>query len=91
MKRFRTMTWKEIDADWSRMQNRRRLEIAEHIVAFCAGRTPQEVAKLIDKPTAWVKRQLKLVKDVEDLSPMNATQRQIDSILKKLLKTGGDK
>jgi hypothetical protein len=55
---MRTMTWEEIDKDWSGLQKQHRMEIAERVAMYCIGHKMQEVAERLGYGKDWVQTQL---------------------------------
>jgi hypothetical protein len=54
----RVMTWEEIDKDWSGLQKRHRMEIAQAVARYCIGHKIQEVAEHLGFSVDWTRRQL---------------------------------
>lgn len=55
---MKTMTWEEIDKDWSGLQKRHRMEIAQAIARYCIGHKTSEVAKHLGFSDNHIRRQL---------------------------------
>jgi hypothetical protein len=55
---MKTMTWEEIDKDWSGLQKRQRMELAQAIARYCIGHKLQEVANRLGFSIDWTRRQL---------------------------------
>lgn len=53
-----TMTWEEIDKDWSGLQKRHRMEIAQAVARYCIGHKMEEVAKRLGYSHQWAQTQL---------------------------------
>lgn len=52
------MTWEEIEKDWSRLQKRHRMEIAQAVARYCICRKMEEVADRLGFTLKWVNQQL---------------------------------
>jgi len=55
---MRTMTWEEIDKDWSGLQKRHRMEIAQAVARYCVGHKMKDVAERLNYSLTWVHAQL---------------------------------
>lgn len=55
---MKTMTWEEIDKDWSGLQKRHRMEIAQAVARYCIGHKQKEVGERLGFKVAWVRLQL---------------------------------
>lgn len=58
MKSMKTMTWEEIDKDWSGLQKKQRMEIAQAITRYCIGHKIEEVADHLGFSKQHIVRQL---------------------------------
>jgi len=58
MKLLRAMTWEEIEKDWSGLQKKHRMEIAERVAMYCIGHKMEEVAERLGYSDNWVRNQL---------------------------------
>lgn len=50
----RTLTWEEIDKDWSGLQKRQRMEIAAAVARYCVGHKVADVADRLGQSRSWV-------------------------------------
>jgi hypothetical protein len=55
---MKTMTWEEIHKDWSGLQKKHRMEIAQAVARYCVGHKMEEVAKRLGYSREWVAQQL---------------------------------
>jgi hypothetical protein len=53
-----TMTWEEIERDWSGLQKRHRMDIAQAVARYCVGHRMTEVGKRLGYEEKWVRDQL---------------------------------
>lgn len=53
-----TMTWEEIDHDWSGLQKRHRMETADAVKRYCVGHKIKEVAEHLGQSRDWVEARL---------------------------------
>jgi hypothetical protein len=53
-----TMTWEEIARDWSGLQKKHRMEIAQAVAKYCIGHKMQEVAERLGQSVRWVQSKL---------------------------------
>jgi len=53
-----TMTWEEIDKDWSGLQKRHRMEIAQAVARYCIGHKIVQVAEHLGFSEKWTTQQL---------------------------------
>lgn len=54
----RQMTWEEIDKDWSGLQKKHRMEIAQAVARYCVGHKTSEVAARLGYGDTWLRQQL---------------------------------
>lgn len=57
-KSVRQMTWEEIDKDWSGLQKKHRMEIAQAVARYCVGHKTSEVATRLGYSEDWLRQQL---------------------------------
>jgi hypothetical protein len=52
------MTWEQIDQDWTGLQKRQRMEIAQAVARYCIGHKLDEVAEHLGFSSEWTRQQL---------------------------------
>jgi len=55
---MKTMTWEEIDKDWSGLQKRHRMEVAQAVARYCVGHKMEEIGERLGYSKPWVHTQL---------------------------------
>lgn len=58
---MRTMTRDQIEKDWSGLQKRHRMEVAQAVVKYCIGRTIGELADILGQSKTWVQHRIDMV------------------------------
>ena len=55
---MKTMSWEQIDKDWSGLQKKHRMEIAQSVARYCIGHKTSEVASRLGFGETWIRSQL---------------------------------